>query len=212
MLPDIIFQIFTITADLVIFIFVGYYLYALREKQKQIEKRESKIDTNYHEIVDNALTKERKILDDTVSEAEKILSDAEFIKKSSKEAIDTALQELVKHIQKESIDTASVFMTSYSNSLKSLTASTLTDFDNISKGLEGDLQKQIKEFRENLLPDMERELEEYKKVRLNQSEEIIQKIIQKASQEIFNKSISIEDHHKLLTDALDKAKAEGAFS
>jgi NAD+--asparagine ADP-ribosyltransferase len=118
---------------------------------------------------------------------------------------------MVAHIQKESIETASKFMSSYSDSLKELASTSLVDFENVAKGLEGDLQRQIKEFRETLLPDLKKELEDYKQIRLKQSDEIINQVIQKASQEVMNKSISLEDHQKILTDALEKAKTEGVF-
>ena len=36
-------------------------------------------------------------------------------------------------------------------------------------------------------------------------------IIQKASQEILNKSLSLDDHRQLITEALEKAKNEGLF-
>ena len=150
-------------------------------------------------------------MEDAVSEADQIIVNAEYIKKSSKDIVDQALQQMVAHIQKESIETASKFMNSYSDSLKELASTSLVDFENVAKGLEGDLQRQIKEFRETLLPDLKKELDDYKQVRLKQSEEIINHVVQKASQEIMNKVISLDDHQKILTDALDRAKTEGVF-
>jgi hypothetical protein len=210
-MPNLLFQFISITADLVIFIFIGFYLWKLRREENALEKKETKADTSYHQIVDDALGKERKIMEDAVSEADQIIVNAEYIKNSSKEIVDKALQQMVAHIQKESIETASKFMSSYSDSLKELASTSLVDFENVAKGLEGDLQRQIKEFRETLLPDLKKELEDYKQIRLKQSDEIINQVIQKASQEVMNKSISLEDHQKILTDALEKAKTEGVF-
>ena len=64
MLPTTLIQILTILADLVIFIFVCYYLWELRAKEKLIDKEKNETDTNYHHVVDDALAKERKILED----------------------------------------------------------------------------------------------------------------------------------------------------
>ncbi len=210
-MPNLLFQFISITADLVIFIFIGFYLWRLRREEKELKNKETKVDTSYHEIVNDALSKERKIMEDAVGEADQIIINAEYIKKSSKEIVDQALQQMVAHIQKESIETASRFMNSYSDSLKKLATTSLIDFENVARGLEGDLQRQIKEFRETLLPDLKKELDDYKQVRLKQSEEIINHVIQKASQEIMNKAISLDDHQKLLTDALERAKTEGVF-
>jgi len=211
MLPVTYVQLVTIIADLVIFVFAGYYFLKLRSKEKKIEQTETKVDTNYHKIVDDALSKERRILEDASMEADQIVTNAQYVKQSSKEAIDQALSELVKEIQKESVDTASKFMADYSTSLNQIATTSLADFRTAASGLSADLQKQIKDFRATLLPDLEKELEEYKKERLKQTEATITKIIEKASREVFNQSISLEDHQKLLADSLEKAKAEGVF-
>ena len=64
MLPTTVIQIVTILADLVIFVFVCYYLWELRAKEKLIEKEQKETDSSYHHVVDDALAKERKILED----------------------------------------------------------------------------------------------------------------------------------------------------
>jgi hypothetical protein len=205
-------QVLSIVTNLAILIIAGYYLLNLRAKAKKLSRKEGKIDSSYRKIVIDALEKEKEILGNATEEADKIILDTEIIKESTQNAVNQALKIMVEEIQKESIATATNFMDNYSSSLKELSTSSLTDFQNVAKGLEGDLQKQIKDFRENLLPDMEREFSEYKKSRMKQAEETISEIIQKASQEIFNKSISLEDHHKLLIDSLEKARVEGVLN
>jgi hypothetical protein len=209
---SLLFQTLTIIADLAIFVFIGYYLLKLRKEEKVVEKQIHTADRNYHEIVDDALSKERKIMEDAIEEADNIILSAKDIKTSTKQIVDDALQKLVKDIEKQSVETASNYLNNYSDSLKELTSVSLVDFKNVAKALEGDLQKQLEDFRRDLLPNLESELEEYKKLRLKQSEEIINKIIEKASQEIFNKSLSSDDHQKILIDSLEKAKIEGIFS
>jgi hypothetical protein len=205
-------QVLSIVTNLAILIIAGYYLLKLRARDKKLSRKEGKIDSSYRKIVIDALEKEKEILGNATEEADKIILDTEIIKESTQNAVNQALKIMVEEIQKESIATATNFMDNYSSSLKELSTSSLTDFQNVAKGLEGDLQKQIKDFRENLLPDMEREFSEYKKSRMKQAEETISEIIQKASQEIFNKSISLEDHHKLLIDSLEKARIEGVLN
>jgi hypothetical protein len=208
---SLLFQTLTILADLIIFIFVGYYLLKLRKQEKILERKENKADDSYHHVVEGALAQERKIMEDAIEEADQIILSAKDIKNSTKEIVDQALKKLVENIEKQSLEIATNYLNNYSDSLRELTAVSLTDFKNLSKALEGDLQKQLTEFRENLLPDMEKEIEDYKKMRLQQSEETINRIVQKASQEVFNKSLSTESHQKLIIDALQKAKIEGVF-
>lgn len=206
------FELISLAADLVIFLFVGYYVLRLRIKEKTIDKKEEKIDSNYHHVVDDALAKERQILADATTAADKIILDANANTHASQEEMQKALRDMMQAMQKESLETAAHFLNSYSTSLKTLATTSLTDFQNITKGLEGDMQKQVTEFRETLLPNLEKELEAYKAVRLKQSETIITQIIQKVAQGVLNKSLSMEDHQKILIDALEKAKAEGIFS
>lgn len=118
---------------------------------------------------------------------------------------------MVIDIQKEAFDTAKNFITNYQLSLKQLSAESLVEFQNIVKGLETDLSQQVKQFHEVLLPQLEKELEAYKQNRLQQTDKIVAQIVQKASREIINKAISLEDHQSLVTDALEKAKKQGAF-
>jgi len=210
-MPNLLFQILTISADLVIFIFVGYYLLKIRTREKEIEKTRNKVDTDYHQVVDNALSRERKIIEDATVEADQIITGAKYISEESKSSVDKTMQGIIGDIQKETLDTSKTFMNNYQESLKKIAAGSVVNFQNITKGLEEDLQKQIDEYHKTMLPNMERQIEEYKKTRLQQTEQVIMQVVQKVSQEVFNKAISVEDHNTLLIDSLEKAKKEGIF-
>ncbi len=210
MLPDF-YQIMAITADLVLFLFVGYYLMRLYAREKEIEKKEKKTDTQYHQVVDDALSKERKILEDATTEANQIISETEFVSQSSKDSIDAALAQMRKSIQSETATTANGFKTSYQHELKKLTDQSLVDFQTISKEMQENLHKQSLQFQNDMLPALERELVAYKEARMKETEVLIKGVVQKVSQDVLNKSLSLEDHQKLLIDSLDKAKREGMF-
>jgi len=196
---------------LIIFIFVGYYLVTLYTKEKKLEKKEGQIDTNYHQIVNDALTKERKILEDATFEADQIITGAQYSSSTSKEAITHALAEMLVEIKKEANTIASDFTSNYSGSLKQLTAQSLNEFQHVARTLEEDLQKQISQFHTTLLPNLEKEIEAYKQARIKQADEMVVRIIQQASQDILNKSISLTDHQDLVMKSLEKAKKEGMF-
>jgi predicted metal-dependent phosphoesterase TrpH len=210
MLPDF-YQSMSLTADLVLFLFVGYYMMKLYAREKELEKREKKVDTEYHQVVDDALSKERKILEDATTEANQIISETEFVSQASKDSIDAALAQMKKDIQNETQAAAHNFRSSYQHELKKLTDQSLHDFQNISKELQEALHKQVNEFHSSMLPALEKELDSYKEARIKQTEQMIKGIIQKVSQEVLSKSISVDDHQKLLIDSLDKAKREGMF-
>jgi len=210
-LPILLFQVSGFLINLVIALFVVYYFMKLRSKEKDLETKETKIDTNYHQIVDDALTKERKILDDAAAEAGQIITQAQYVNTTSKQTIDQALQKMIADLEHDAQGAASEFKKSYGASLNEIATTSLQGFKGVAHELQTDLEKQIKEFHESLLPTMQKELEAYKQSRLKQAEHVITQIVQEASQDILNKSISFEDHQKLMIDSLEKAKKEGLF-
>jgi hypothetical protein len=211
MLPTFIYNFLTLVGSLFSICFVVYYMTKLHAKEKQFEERILKKDTEYHKIVDDALSKERKIITDAEEEADKIISDTKFISTTSKDSLDSALKRLVTDIEKESDSSGKDIMSAYQNSLKEVTSTSLQNFHSISKELEADLQKQIKEFNEVQLGSMKKELESYKESQLKLTQEMVAKIVSQVSQEVLNKSISPGDHQKLVIESFEKAKKQGLF-
>lgn len=204
-------QISTLLANILMLFFLAYYLTTLHKKEKIIEQKEEKLDGDYHHVVNDALAKERKILDDATAEANYIVSNARYTSEKSKQLVHQALQKMIEDVHGETLTTAKVYIDRYHEALTKLSGETLTGFTHIAKGLETDLQKQITDFRSNTLGTLEKELQEYKGVRMQQTEELIKKIVGKVSQEVLHKSLTTEDHHQLMLDALDRAKREGMF-
>jgi vacuolar-type H+-ATPase subunit H len=201
----------TIVTNIVILLFALYYSLQLRQRESRLEKKEQRVDTDYHHVVDEALSQERQILGDATTEADKIITGAQYINHNARQEIDAAIKVLVQDIQKEAATITNSFTSEYSSSLKQLTSQSLTDFQSVMKQLQLDLQQQIKTFHESLLPEVEKELESYKQTRMKAIDSGVVNIVQKASQEIFNRSLSLRDHQELLMQALEKAKKEGVF-
>lgn len=212
MLPTTVIQLVTILADLVIFVFVCYYLWELHAKEKLMEKEKAETDTNYHHVVDDALAKERKILDDAAFSSSQIIAGTKYVTSSSKQSLDEAIQKMESNLTSELGNTSGDFTKTYAASLQHLTNQSLSDFQNIVRSMQTDLQRQTQDFSATMLPGLEKELEEYKKIRLQQADRTITHVIQEVSQEILNKALPLEDHHQLLIEALEKAKKEGVFS
>jgi F0F1-type ATP synthase membrane subunit b/b' len=211
MLPALLFDVTSFMVNLVLVLFIVYYLVRLRAKEKTLEKKEEKIDTSYHQIVDDALSKERKILEDATTEASQIITNAQYVNTSSKQAVEHALSQLMHDVQNDAVAASEEFKKSYSASLQQIAHASLSDFQQVTKTLQTDLEQQIKTFHDTLLPGLQKELEAYKQSRMKQAETTITRVVQEVSQEVLNKSISFEDHQKLLTDSLEKAKKEGIF-
>lgn len=210
MLPELQFIITLISGILVLTLFLFYFV-SLRNKEKQVEKKEHQIDEGYHHVVDEAQAKERKIIEDATTQADQIIKQSQFLTQSSKQEVDNAIKAVVAEIQKEGGVIAKSFTTEYTNSLKNLSNQSLKEFQTIMTQLQEDLKKQNKTYQEQLLPAIQKEIEEYKKSKMTEIDQEIVTIIQKASQEVFNKSISLSDHQKVVIDSLEKAKKESVF-
>jgi hypothetical protein len=210
MLPALQFLI-TLASGIVIFVFVGYYILSLRAKEKRLQKQESAVDTDYHKVVNKALTEERKILDDASSQASDIITQSKYLSEESQKEINDAIKAVVSQIKKEGENITREFTGEYTSSLKNLSNESLTEFQKIMSELQTDLNKQNKDFQNTLLPEIQKEVEAYKKIRMQQVDQAVTGIVQKASQEIFNKTISIADHQAVIIQSLEKAKKEGIF-
>lgn len=205
-------QILTLGFDLILFLFIVYYLLKLRRKERELDKKSEKLDANYHHVVDEALAKERQIVDDATQQADKIITDTKYVTDSSKQNLDTALKQMVSGMQQETLHTTQNFAQTYQTSLQQIAANSLTDFQKTIKDLQADLHQQVQSFHSTVLPNLEKELDEYKKARMKQVDDTSMRVVQKASQEILNKTMSLDDHQKLVIDSLERAKKEGLFN
>jgi len=211
-MPNLPYQIITIGTNVVMLLFMIYYIWRLHTKEVELERKTHKIDSDYHATIDNALVKERKIIEDATQEANQIIEGAQYISKSSEDAIGEAMRKMVAQLEAGATQTSQQFMQSYESTLKQMSSTSLNDISAISKGLETDYASQIKDFHDKLLPSMQKELEAYKANRIKEVEINMSKITQKVVREVINKSISLEDHEKLVIEALEKAKLEGTFN
>ncbi|HSA83493.1 MAG TPA: hypothetical protein VLF20_01230, partial [Patescibacteria group bacterium] len=152
-----------------------------------------------------------KILEDATSQAGHILNDAQYINQQSKTTVDHALEKMLTDVRAETNEAVKDVKTRYITSIGQLAESSLHDFQTVSQQLKLDLSAQLKIFHDTLLPNMEKEVETYKQQRFKQVEQSIGKIVQQAAQDMFSKSLSLEEHQKLLVDSLEKAKRDGMF-
>lgn len=210
MLPVLQFLL-TLASTIAIFTIVIYYFVSIRAKKKLIEKEENEIDTNYHHAVEEALGKERKILSDATNEASQIITQSKYLSASSQQEINNAIKNVVIEIQKNGDDITKAFTAQYTASLQNLSTTSLTELQSVMAGLQKDLQAQIQDFHNTLLPQVEKQLAEYRAIRMQEVDQSVINIVQKASQEIFNKTISMTDHQNAVIQSLENAKKEGVF-
>lgn len=204
-------DIFGIITNTVLLIFVVIYLLHLRYKEKRLTEREDKVDTSYHQIVDDALSKERKIIEDASHEASQILSNTHHLNESAVSVINQALQKMADDIQKNADNTSRDYFMHYQNALKHIAQQTVNELQNNTRQLQTELQKELQDFRNSLLPSVQKEIEEYKEARMREIDRSVRSVVERVTKQVLNKSIPAEDHEKLVMDSLEKAKSEGIF-
>jgi hypothetical protein len=207
-----LFQSITVATDTLIFLFVIVYFWKFHRREKELEKKEQKIDTEYHKIVDDALSRERKILEDAIKESEKIIMDTKFISRDSKTHLDQSLSTMVSELQHDALTSAKQYTQSYQTSLQQISHQSLSNFQQASSGLESQLQKQIQQFQASIIPTMQKEIDTYKQSRMKDIDDQVTVVVQKVSQAVLRKSIPVSDHQQLIIDALEKAKQQDVFA
>ncbi len=205
------FTIINAVTNLGVLIFLLIYIFRLKSKEDKINKKENSIDTDYHRIVDDALLKERKILDDSSLEATQIITEAKYTSQSTKERIDQAIDQMVTGVQEQTHQTSQEYLIYYQSSLKQIVQQSLFDFQAVFDTLKTDASKQSHEFKNSLLSKIEEEAQKYKEIRIQEVESQIKTIVQKVSQEVLNRSLDSADHEKIIIQALEKAKTEEVF-
>ena len=112
-MPSLLFQVITIVFNLVIVVFVVFYILNLRNKEKDLTRRESKLDNDYRAVVGSGMEREKQILENAVNQSSQIMSIAthqanqilagtQYLSQTSKASLETALQRMVVDVQNAS--------------------------------------------------------------------------------------------------------------
>lgn len=217
-MPALEIAIIIATINLMVLSVLGFYIWSLNKEKKRLEKREkeliqkeSLVASGYQQIIDRALNEERKIVQDTSKHATDILTNTQLVSNTSKQSLDTALQKITADIQNQANSSSSDYLTKYKSSLNEVSTKSLTDFQNYLKQFESDMQKQMKDFRSSLLPQIQNELENYKKEKFREADKKVDEVVRKVAEKVLNKTLSSEDHQKLIIDSLERARKEGVF-
>lgn len=109
-MPALLFQVITVVFDLCVIVFVVFYVVSLRKREKELDRRESKVNTDYKQIVGTGQAQENQILQTAMNEssqimqiathqANQILSGAQYLSQTTKATLDSALQRMVVDVQ-----------------------------------------------------------------------------------------------------------------
>lgn len=213
----LLFSIFILSLALIAIV----ALYSKTVKKMHLYQREEQhLKAQMHKKAD-------EIIEEAREKANKIIKEAHFIKNDAQDAfgksLDIASQNQIKDFGK----VASDFRESYKKELDLVKNEATEIVKKIAKDIERDTLNDLKDFKEILKKETfasqkiveakieedykraEQEVEAYKKERLKGVEDHIYLVLQEVSKLVLGKALSVEEHERLIIDALDNAKAQG---
>lgn len=187
----------------------------LREKVLDDVRQDAK---EYSKIIDEAKNQSLTILQTAQSASKEILS-------TTKSVDDSFVNELKTHIHDVLLKDQQTYQTAIESASTSLQESLKTLPSDITKVMASEVQKageslqkdivgissELKGKLETSFGEAENQIEIYKKTQMAEFDKNIFKVLQKVSQEVLRKELTIEEHEELIVKALERAKEEGLF-
>jgi F0F1-type ATP synthase membrane subunit b/b' len=169
-------------------------------------------------VFEKAESKSQKILEEAYTKAREIVSDADnYLKKEESElakAVDRA-QEVYTHSYNEAIKSTEIkaeqMIQSIPQDIKVTLISVIDSFrvsltDEIKRA-QGDANKVITEAYKQAMEGVEK----YKEERLKEVDDSILDIVKDVTEKVLGKTLSLEEHEKLVHKALEEAKRQKIF-
>lgn len=226
---DLIFIISFIATIFLLIYAIGYVLYITR-KDREFEKKRSETYYNSAQILNATRQKAGQILEESETRAHQILSQAINVQKDIENDFNQTLKLVVDKNSQEAGHDSQQMLADYKNSLTQLKNQYLVEIEGIIKEMEGSMKTEFSQFKtvlendtkqaentlgQNLSAELEKtkiELETYKKEQIKKIDEMIRNTVFRISQEVLAKTISPQEHERLIIEALDQAKKEGVFN
>lgn len=209
---------------------VSIYSYILYKKENKIEEIELEAYKNSKDVLFKANKKAEFIIDKAAGKAQEILTQTEYFKEYLEEDVKKTIQEsMVQYkqiLEKNSHAITQNYLALFSQLKEEFLQETKTSLAQIEEAGQKTIADFSKLFQQalassqtSLKTQISSEFENAKKeIDLNKQQEYkkisdrINKTVEDLSKELLNRIISIEDHEKLVLDALEKAKLEGVLN
>ncbi len=226
---DIIFVISFLATVFLLLYAIGYVFYVTK-KDREFEQKRNEAYYNSARILNSARDKAKQIIEESEAKAQQVLLQAENIQQNIEGEFNQTLQQVVNQNSNEINKDSKQLLDDYKNSLTSLKSQYLKEIEALIAKMEGSMQNEFQEFRtvlekdtklaentlgQNITAELDKtrlELETYKKTQIGKIDEMIKTMVVKISQEVLAKTITPQEHEKLIIEALNQAKNEGVLS
>lgn len=176
----------------------------LLSKLAQAKKKQAKMEGKSEQFLKRAEEGARKIIERATEKASKTLAETNSLKKEMIKELEVSLENLRSDLMEKFSEETKVAQEIYHEEEKkfvsNLEKKILEEAQSHEKNLEKEIQAEFQRTKEDV--------KRYKDEKLKEVEKEINKIIERVLEEAGAKSISLEDHEKLVLEALEKAKKE----
>lgn len=214
----------------VILIFNVLLLYYLRQVYGRDKQIAEFIRSNDTLILSEAQQKAKSIIDAATLRAKQTLTDTEYVKNEFMKKMEDLLSQTAHNDIKLLQNKSNEINDWYKKVLDSVKQEHAQKAEESLKSVEGIVDQQLQDFRQILKKEtieseqivsqrvnseytkVHQEIEQYKAQKIQEINLATNQVIHQITEEVLGKAIPLEDHQKLILDALEKAKTEGLFS
>lgn len=196
-----------------IYAFYTYYRRLGELKKVQIDSYKKA-----EEIIKDSETRSRKILELVEQKAEKILRHSELFKSDLNNDFKESLKQLAQSYAQVIQEHSKKFMLDYENILTSVKDQSLLRAKQALDNIENEVAKQLNESKASLNTEMTKSLakaqaviDQYRTNELNKVDQDIDQLVVQIAKDLLRLNLTTKDHRKLVMQALEKAKEQGAF-
>ena len=228
---DLLIALFILSCALILVIaYISKIMKKLHLYLTEQEHLKSEIGKKNAELLDETRNRAIKIIEEANSKAIDIIKNANVFITASNSNLNTNLANTASSQIKTFELLTSDFTKSYLSALNDLKAKNLEIFQNISKNIEistlseikkykevvgqetVDSEKMVKQKMEHEFSLARKEIDQYRADQIKKINDGIYSIIQRVTESVLGKAISLSQHEELIINALEKAKKEGVFS
>jgi hypothetical protein len=181
------------------------------------------------DLLEEAREKAVKIIDDANNQALDIVNKVTLSTDTASEKFNESLARISSIQVNEFEKSTSNFTKAYSQILQELKTKNVEVFQKVSKDIETDTEKEVKDFKDSMqkltilsqnevkrkidadYQAFSKDIEDYKKTELQKINSGIYELLEKISKLVFGKALNLSEHENLIEKSLEKARKEGTF-
>ncbi|OGK47645.1 hypothetical protein A2963_02765 [Candidatus Roizmanbacteria bacterium RIFCSPLOWO2_01_FULL_40_13] len=199
--------------------FVGVYaFYTYYKRLTELKKLQAEAYKKTQEILEEARNQSKDIFAKVEQKTEEILAHSQLFKTDMDREFRESLNKLADNYLQIVQEHSKKFTQDYDNILTSVKDQSLGKvilaLDSIGVEIRNQLAEAKNELKAEMLKSLTKaqaEIENYKKAELEKIDQEIDKVVAQMSKDLLRINLSPKDHKKLVIQALDKAKQQGAF-